>query len=327
MATLDYYVSRFSRLKSDSVSGRWPETTMRRAPYKPLLLLSIIDQFAMGNVPDNLIEPTPDLLALYGIYCSLVITFGRKGSFALPFFHLKSEGFWHLIAKPGKESVLAGIQQVRSMARLDEYILGASLDEELYQLLQLSVARDRLRQVLIETYFGLDVQHVLWEQSSVNVESFHYSEQLLVKARMGSSVKEPLAEELYQPKARTQGFRRAVVIAYEQRCALCGIRVISADGHTAVDAAHIIPWSVSYNDDPRNGLALCRLCHWTFDEGLVTVSQSYLLLISPQLSRAANIPGHLATMANRNMVGPTESSFRPDQKSLDWHYHNIFRRH
>ncbi|MCB8986015.1 MAG: HNH endonuclease [Ardenticatenaceae bacterium] len=26
-------------------------------------------------------------------------------------------------------------------------------------------------------------------------------------------------------------------------------------------AAHIIPWSESHNDDPRNGLALCHLCH------------------------------------------------------------------
>ena len=41
------------------------------------------------------------------------------------------------------------------------------------------------------------------------------------------------------------------------------------DGHTAVDAAHIIPWSISHNDDPRNGLALCKLCHWSFDEGLL----------------------------------------------------------
>ena len=71
---------------------------------------------------------------------------------------------------------------------------------------------------------------------------------------------------------RDQGFRRAVVTAYTHRCAFCGIRMRTIDGHTAVDAAHIIPWSLSHNDDPRNGLALCKLCHWSFDEGLLGVS-------------------------------------------------------
>jgi len=50
---------------------------------------------------------------------------------------------------------------------------------------------------------------------------------------------------------------------------------VTADGHTAVAAAHIIPWRYSHNDDPRNGLALCYLCHWTFDEGLVILTDRY----------------------------------------------------
>lgn len=51
--------------------------------------------------------------------------------------------------------------------------------------------------------------------------------------------------------------------------------MLTVDGHTAVAAAHIVPWSVSHNDDPRNDMALCRLCHWIFDEGLLGVSPSY----------------------------------------------------
>ena len=49
---------------------------------------------------------------------------------------------------------------------------------------------------------------------------------------------------------------------------------MTADGHMAA-AAHIIPWRYSHNDDPRNGLALCYLCHWTFDEGLVILTDRY----------------------------------------------------
>jgi len=55
--------------------------------------------------------------------------------------------------------------------------------------------------------------------------------------------------------------------------------MLTVDGHSAVDAAHIVPWSVTHNDDPRNGMALCRLCHWTFDEGLTSVSAKYTMLL------------------------------------------------
>ena len=33
----------------------------------------------------------------------------------------------------------------------------------------------------------------------------------------------------------------------------------------------LISWSESRDDRPTNGLALCRLCHWSFDEGLMSV--------------------------------------------------------
>ena len=59
---------------------------------------------------------------------------GRAGNLFLPFFHLKSDGFWHLIPQHEKEGVLAAIGQIRSAAQLRETVLGAQLDNELYEL-------------------------------------------------------------------------------------------------------------------------------------------------------------------------------------------------
>ncbi|MFW5943354.1 MAG: HNH endonuclease, partial [Chloroflexota bacterium] len=109
-------------------------------------------------------------------------------------------------------------------------------------------------------------------------------------------------------------------------CALCGVRILTADGHTAIDAAHIVPWSESQNDDPRNGLALCRLCHWTFDEGLATISRRYEIRLSPQLQANDNIPGHLATLSQRPLIGPTDHDLRPFPASLKWHQDHVYRR-
>ncbi len=86
-----------------------------------------------------------------------------------------------------------------------------------------------------------------------------------------------------------------------------------------------VPWSITHNDDPRNGMALCRLCHWTFDEGLAGVSPKYTLLLSPEMRSSLNVPGHLLTLESRPILGPVDPCFMPDLESLHWLRQNIFR--
>ena len=81
-------------------------------------------------------------------------------------------------------------------------------------------------------------------------------------------------------RIRDQGFRKAIVMIYDHRRSLFGIRVLTPDGHTVVEAAHIKPWSESHDDRPANGLSLCRLCHWSFDKGLISVGAKYEVLVS-----------------------------------------------
>jgi putative restriction endonuclease len=320
------YLKRFAKLRTDTSPTRWSAATCHRAPHKPLLLLVIMDLFAQGSINANLIEITAELGELFTLYWARVMPPDQRSNLALPFFHLKSDGFWHLVPRPGKESFLAAVRQIRSVNQLQETVLGARLDDELYALFCVEESRNLLRAVLIETYFASEIQPALVEQGAVNVEAFRYSQALLEQARTRQA-KEGLAdEEGYRSAARDQGFRRAVVIAYDHRCALCGIRMLTPDGHTVVDAAHLVPWSISHDDDPRNGMALCRLCHWTFDEGLVGVSSQYLVITSPQLAASHNVPGHLLTLVGRGIIGPTEKPLWPDLDALSWHRQHVFRK-
>ena len=41
-------------------------------------------------------------------------------------------------------------------------------------------------------------------------------------------------------EARLAGFRQVMVEAYRQTWALCRLRLVTPEGHTAVDAAHIV---------------------------------------------------------------------------------------
>ncbi len=107
MLLITEYTHRFSHLHTATSRTHWTIATQYKAPNKPLLLLTIIDLFAQGNIVDNLVEPTEDLGDLYTRYWSLAMPPDRRGNLAMPFFHLRSEGFWHLVPRPGQEAVLA----------------------------------------------------------------------------------------------------------------------------------------------------------------------------------------------------------------------------
>lgn len=314
----DNYIGAFSSLRTDKSATRWSDETTNRAPHKPLLLLSVIDLFAQGTILTNLIAPNLELGELFAMYWAKVMPPDRDGNLVLPFYHLSSDGFWHLQATPGNESAIN--VPIRSIIQMRDLVFGAKLDDELYTALQSENHRDMLRAVLIETYFSANLQPILLNQSNVNLAAYHYSQQLLDQARKHQS----LSSENVEEPVRDQGFRRAVVSAYEHRCAFCGVRMLTPQNHTVVDAAHIIPWSYSHNDDPRNGLALCKLCHWTFDKGLVSVSSKYRILTSPQLNTSNNISGHIGTLNQRDLILPSEQSFYPEKDYLEWHRREKF---
>lgn len=71
------------------------------------------------------------------------------------------------------------------------------------------------------------------------------------------------------PAARK--FARDVALAYDYTCAFCGFasRPIDGAGARGVQSAHILPWSIYVLDTVANGLCLCNLHHWAFDNRLL----------------------------------------------------------
>jgi len=106
---------------------------------------------------------------------------------------------------------------------------------------------------------------------------------------------------------------------HDHRCALCGVRIVTPDGHTVVDAAHIVRWSKTQNDDIRNGMALCKLCHWAFDEGMMGVSDSYNVITSLQIAADPNAPGFLQTLSGRAIIPPAVQDHWPAREYLAEH--------
>ncbi|MBI5722750.1 MAG: HNH endonuclease [Planctomycetes bacterium] len=68
-------------------------------------------------------------------------------------------------------------------------------------------------------------------------------------------------------------FRRRVRAAYDSTCLVCGKR-FPPTAHNrvpGVDAAHVLPWADYDLDRVDNGLCLCKLCHWAFDESIILI--------------------------------------------------------
>jgi putative restriction endonuclease len=321
------YPNQLTLLNLQKNSNQWPKETKHCAPYKPILLLVVFDLIAENTISNNLIELTPQLGDLFSSYWSLIRPVmppeRSLGNIALPFYHLRNDGFWHLIPKPGQETVVESGVPMRSIRQLQENTLGARFDEALFDLLQQTTFREQLRKTIIETYFDAILQPVLLEQAVFNFESYLYQREIERQAEASDfQLVKPESED---KPARSQGFRRAIVVAYDYICATCGIRVLTNDGQTIVVAAHIVPHYQSHNDDPRNGVALCQSCHWAFDRGMMTiVPDRFTVKLSPQLRNADLMVGYFGNLRGKTIVLPRSEKMYPHEIALDWHLKNIF---
>jgi len=122
---------------------------------------------------------------------------------------------------------------------------------------------------------------------------------------------------------RDRVFRHLVLRAYDERCAVTGLRLINGGGRAEVEAAHIRPVEANGPDTVQNGIALSGTAHWMFDRGLISLSDNFEILISRQVNDLDRVRG-LLNHTGRALV-PDRSSLRPHPHFLAWHRENCFK--
>ena len=122
---------------------------------------------------------------------------------------------------------------------------------------------------------------------------------------------------------RDRIFRRIVLRAYDERCAITGLKLINGMGRAEVAAAHIRPVEANGPDIISNGLALSGTAHWMFDRGLISLTDNLEILIS----RQANDPDSVRAMINKtgHALAPPRTSDRPHPHFLKWHREHCFK--
>ena len=122
---------------------------------------------------------------------------------------------------------------------------------------------------------------------------------------------------------RDRVFRRTVLRAYGERCAITGLRLINGGGRAEVDAAHIMPVEKSGPDIVSNGLALSGTAHWMFDRGLLSLSNDLRILISSRVNDQESV----RSLINKSGYAhePERALERPHPHFLKWHREFCFK--
>lgn len=130
-------------------------------------------------------------------------------------------------------------------------------------------------------------------------------------------------QELSSRTLRDRVFRRVVLRAYDERCAVTGLKFINGGGRAEVSAAHIRPVEKDGPDTVRNGIALSGTAHWMFDRGLISLGNDMTILIS----RQANDPDSIRGFVNKSGVAylPKDKRDHPHPAFLEWHRTEVFK--
>ena len=226
--------------------------TKGAAPHKPCLLLSLLDMAQDGELMDNFVRRTPGLHVRFNAFSSISLPrWGGKVDLSYPFYYLKNQGFWVALDAEGRLST--GVDFTQSV-RLDSYFLGLMHDADF---------RRSARIILVETYFPPEERVALYALLGVRPQTQEFQREL-------DLLREDVAAYAVG-QGRSARFGVQVVCGYQHTCALTGYRIITQNGESGVEAAHIEPWAKTQNNDIQNGLALSRNVHWAFDRGLWSV--------------------------------------------------------
>lgn len=136
-------------------------------------------------------------------------------------------------------------------------------------------------------------------------------------------VERPIIERLVAKPERKAFFRRAVLQAYDERCAVTGWKLINGGGRAEAEAAHIKPVECGGPDGIQNGIALSGTAHWMFDRGLIGFSDELDILVSRQVNDRSGVEAILNP--TRRALVPEAQSLQPHPAFLRWHREHCFK--
>ncbi len=290
--------------------------------------MSVLQSFQNHVIISNQIYITPELVFLFKSNWTNLVNTNHVCTFALPFFHLKGDKFWHLISNSGYETMLAIKGSISSFTELNGAVNYATLNYDLFELMKDEKSNAFLQQFLLNEYFP---------ETKNNFSKSQFGQKQLFDEIEGKILKEDAAEykaeikKLIEQKdeeeifLRGSVFKKEVPKIYNNTCCISGMRIDAMSNISMIDACHIIPFSYSHDDTITNGIALCPNLHRAFDRGLISIDNNYKVLVSTIFSEN-NTDYSLKQFAGKQIYLPIQQSYLPLVENFNWHLENIFKK-
>lgn len=193
-----------------------------------------------------------------------------------PFGRLRNDDrLWEI---PEETSLSTGREADLRVSEVKRVGISGGFRQEIYDLLYRHPALvSRAAHQILSEHFPPSIHHDILEAARIGPwqPSLHLDEPM---PRRGRRVRE------YTP--RNPRFRKDVLAAYDECCAVCEYDIRFGDQLLGIEAAHIRWHSHQGSDVVRNGLALCAVHHKALDRGalgLKAKSGGFGILISGEV--------------------------------------------
>lgn len=153
MSLLDYE-KRFATLRVNRGGSN-------KSPHKVAMLQAVMDRVESGEVTNNRFYFDDDLKGHFTERFQALASLSDRNNPHLPFFHLRSEGFWHHKIRPGQQEPYEQLTTSTSQGVIDAHIDHAFLDDELFELLGNQFARELLRSALLTSLDEKSIRDLL----------------------------------------------------------------------------------------------------------------------------------------------------------------------
>lgn len=268
-----------------------------RAPHKPLLILLALGALSRGEKSLSFEQAEPRLV-------ELLKEFGpaRKAYHPeYPFWRLQNDGLW----------VVTADEAMRSRASNND------------------PPRSELRRANAQGAFTEDVQRALLQQPATIGAVAHQVLEQSFPETLHQDILDAVGLDdsvtVATRRRRDPNFRRAVLVAYQFRCAMCGLDLRVGTLTVGLEAAHI-KWHQAHGPDSvDNGIAFCSLHHKLFDFGAFTVADDHRVLVSEQVNGSPAVDDVLLKHHGRVMTLPRRQEELPKPEFLSWHLSEVFK--
>jgi putative restriction endonuclease len=287
------------KLHELNVDGEKKTRPIGTAPHKPLLLLVVCDLVEKGALVGGLLHRNGELAFRFGTYWRIVADRRRtKPDLRLPFYHMKSDGFWQPLEADGRPA------ESRERAVL------AQFDVSFLVCLQDTEFRTHARRTLIASHFQPTEQAELYSLVGLPVPP----DDIIAADAMRFLPSDR------EEKKRDAKFSGRVLPAYDFTCALTRHRMLAINGFCPHDAAHIHQFKRGGSCHPTNGITLSKTAHWLFDRGYWSLDDDCCVLVAAQkFDESGEAAVLLKPRTGARILLPPNPLFHPDRTCLRWH--------